>query len=1179
MKVKGIAKLLSAVMAITCISFPAISHAEDATDTTTETTATKAVKVNFRPIELWWEYKLNTQTCYVGTPMKTFPKASNDAKVLNTTDGGEKYFSISMDDNTLTADQLEESIDGVMQNPQKPADFAEAAPVAPDPTDTEKYPNGEEDEAYIAAKVEYDTAKAAYDAAKAEYEASDEYQEKLALWQKSRSMIEQATGWGFTGGTIDTYDANGKYFGYDPETFFGGVIDLKAYKDNAYAVYKIKVTEGDLDGAYLGVSYYGSDWYCDKYKSGTKDFNHDEHYRTAGLWRLGVAGVKLSDYYNDDNEIDADGFHTIVVPLSAFELANADFRKRYSIVDTMKDYTDDNELNYAMLKGIGIARSDTHKGAKFTYETKDYAFVAPIAAQNFAATAVDSGVQLTWDVSTDTDVTYKVSKKVNGNETLITPTENGKYLDTDVDLADTDTEVSYSIVSEDNAYGVKTYTDAKVFNKAVVTSSVREKLFTALESAEKETDDLRMYAYGSGYVSKWGDYIANTTASMSNGAAVITMNDNTIADSDMVKRPDDYNFKGLKTNPDGTYGVIEKLSGWGYAGFAPKYNANTDAHQGAIIDARDYMDNGKAVFSIDASNQNLNGVYLTIGYYKNLWDLGFYQDGAYAWNTNFDDTTALEAEGSQWKDGKWKNGEGNYMSVSFAGVPLKDYYDSTKGGYQTIIVPLSEFASNSTFNKQASKIASNKLSADDHENTFNPAFIKTAGIARMDAHNSVKFEAKINNIEFVAPSGVRKLEGAVNGNNTVTLSWKASTDTDVAKYEVYRNGRKIGETTGTEYTDTDTLRSGDYTYSVKTVSTAYGLESTLVETSVTIPVLSTIGFYSAEGDTRTEAAYTIDGTIEADLMSRVSGNRGYAAVFGKDGVLKSVKTVPLGDGEVKTVTLENVSKTDTVRAFIWNADGTPQCDDKFIGEKGDEVLVIGDEFSLQSSDLLDEIAAGAGKSLNVTNAYANGLTMAGLYNNLEADVFTKVVNGSAASGVYTLSEILASGDWKYVIIQDRPQYVEAFDYYTTDVHSTQLAKIAETIKTAAPNAALFANEAWGYTEAYIANASDEEKAYFDDNGYVDFTSSVYASQMSSDCIAKALGGTKILTGNAMCEYTSDGSLLMAADGCNLNTAGKFFVSAYIYKLMTGASITNAYVPDGVENADAIISAVNSAKNK
>ena len=62
-------------------------------------------------------------------------------------------------------------------------------------------------------------------------------------------------------------------------------------------------------------------------------------------------------------------------------------------------------------------------------------------------------------------------------------------------------------------------------------------------------------------------------------------------------------------------------------------------------------------------------------------------------------------------------------------------------------------------------------------------------------------------------------------------------------------------------------------------------------------------------------------------MSRVSGNRGYAAVFGKDGVLKSVKTVLLGDGEVKTVTLENVSKTDTVRAFIWNADGTPQCDD------------------------------------------------------------------------------------------------------------------------------------------------------------------------------------------------------------------------------------------------------------
>ena len=1177
MKVKEIAKLLSAVMAITCISFPAVSHAEDTTETTPEVTATKAVKVNFAPIEYWWDYKLNTQRCYLGTPIKSFPKASNDYKTINTTDGGEKYFGVSMDDNTLTADQLEKSADGIMQNPQKPT-FTQEEPVAPDPTDTEKYPNGEEDEAYIAAKAEYDTAKAAYDAAKAEYEASDEYQEKLAVWQSSRTMIEQAAGWSFDGGNIDKYAADGKYFGYDPETFFGGVIDLKEYKDNLYAVYKIKVTEGSLDGAYLGVSYYGTDWYCNKYKSGTSDFNKDESYRYAELWRLGVAGVKLSDYYNDDNEIDADGFHTIIVPLSAFELANADFRKRYSIVDTMKDYTDDCELNYAMLKGIGIAREDTKSGAKFAYETKDYAFVAPQAAQNFAAASVDSGVQLTWDVSTDTDVTYKVSKKVNGNETLITPTESGKYLDTDVDLTDKDTEVSYTIVSQDNTYGVKTYTDEEVFNKAVVTSSVKENLFTVLESAGAETDDLKMFTYGSGYVSQYGDYEGHKTAKIADGAAVITMDDNTIADSDMVKRVapayPDYQFNGLTTNPDGTYGVIEKLSGWGYAGFAPKYNEKTDAHQGAVIDARNYMDNGKAVFSVDATNQNLDGVYLTIGYYKNLWDLGFYQDGAYAWNTNFDDTTALAAA----KPG-WKNGEGNYMSVSFAGVPLKDYYDSTKGGYQTLIVPLSEFANNSTFNKQASKLSSSRLSADDHENTFNPALIKTAGIARMDAHNSVKFEAKINNIEFVAPSGVRKLEGAVNNNNTVTLSWKASTDTDVAKYEVYRNGRKIGETSGPEYTDTDALLSCDYTYAVKTVSTAYDLKSADVETVVTIPVLSTIGFYSAEGDTRIEAQYTIDGTIEADLMSRVSGNRGYAAVFGKDGVLKSVKTVLLGDGEVKTVTLENVSKTDTVRAFIWNADGTPQCDDRFIGEKGDEVLVIGDEFSLQSSDLLDEVAAGAGKSLNVTNAYANGLTMEGLYNNLEADVFTKVVNGSAASGVYTLSEILASGDWKYVIVQDRPQYAEFYDYYIGETHATQLPSIAAAIKAGAPNAALFANEAWGYTADYIANASDEEKAFFDENGYEDFASSLYTSQTSSDYIARALGGTKILTGNAMLAYTPDGSLVMAADGCNLNTAGKFFASAYIYKLMTGASITNAYVPNGVENADAIISAVNSAKNE
>ena len=48
MKTKGIARLLSLVMAVTCVSFPAVSHAADGD-------LTPAEKVNFGINSSWWK--------------------------------------------------------------------------------------------------------------------------------------------------------------------------------------------------------------------------------------------------------------------------------------------------------------------------------------------------------------------------------------------------------------------------------------------------------------------------------------------------------------------------------------------------------------------------------------------------------------------------------------------------------------------------------------------------------------------------------------------------------------------------------------------------------------------------------------------------------------------------------------------------------------------------------------------------------------------------------------------------------------------------------------------------------------------------------------------------------------------------------------------------------------------
>lgn len=67
-----------------------------------------------------------------------------------------------------------------------------------------------------------------------------------------------------------------------------------------------------------------------------------------------------------------------------------------------------------------------------------------------------------------------------------------------------------------------------------------------------------------------------------------------------------------------------------------------------------------------------------------------------------------------------------------------------------------------------------------------------------------------------APSGVQ----AVAGDTTVTISWSAVPDTDLAKYRVYRDGSLIAEVTGTTYMDANLTNGVTYTYEVSAVDKA-----------------------------------------------------------------------------------------------------------------------------------------------------------------------------------------------------------------------------------------------------------------------------------------------------------------------------------------------------------------------
>ncbi len=994
---------------------------------------------------------------------------------------------------------------------------------------------------------------------------------------KSFGLIEKETGWGYAG--ISIRNTAGTNTAHN-----GAVIDARNYADGSIS-FTLDATGQNLDGAYLTLGYYknlyeGEFWRNDIWggtfdnatafdadvasafdKINTDWVKGDGNYKT-----LRLVGVPLSKYYDSAKG----GYQTITIPFSEF-IKNSTFNKAAGKIgngDNQLSSADwNNSLNLALLKSAGIARMDAKNNATFTATLKDISIVAPKAVKTFTAEKSGDGVQLNWKETTDENVKYEIVKKVNRQAEIITPTESGKYFDQDVNLDDTTTEVRYAIRVTDTVYGAQVTTNDIVFNEIENTTGVKETVYASSNSA-----DMAGFGYAVGYASQYGDY-EKTGATEANGEVSIVLNDNNFTDDQLYKRGDKEFATGTLTNPmdDTSTGVIEKATGWGYSGRRLIYSEANGTHPAGVMDARAYADNAQVIFNVDATGQNLDGAYLTIGAFSNLGNLAFWTDeyGRLSLETNLDKKDELTAANAN-----WKTNTGNYKELDFYGVPLKDYYDSEKGGYQTIIVPLSKFAENSSFNKFAVKVGSGQLSTVNHQNTLNPALIKTLGIARTDSKSNTSFTAKIKDIAIAAPAEVTKLTAQASAEN-VKLTWLISSDTDISGYEIFRNGKKIATTTDTAYVDNTDLASGEYTYEVRTVSSAFeGLYSAKASAKATVPVKNSIAFTDGDG---AELKYVKAGTVNVKLMSVTADTQGYAAVFGNDGALKSVKTVALG-AEEKTITFENVLATDKVKAFIWNKDMVPVTAVKAIGEKTTNVLIIGDELSAQASDYVDEIANGAGKSITVTNAYIAGGRMADHYKAVTegSKVYTKAVNGTVSGGTFTLSDILASASWDYVILQDKSVYADMEVYYADGEgdYMTQLPVIKKAITDAATDAALFAGEGWGYTPDYLnnENASDADKAYYEKIGsFGEATGS--SAAMAVYYINEELGA-QINVGDAMMEYTADGSAVIGSTGCDLNETGKFFASAMIYHILTNTAVTDAFVPSGVTDSANILTLVN-----
>lgn len=866
-------------------------------------------------------------------------------------------------------------------------------------------------------------------------------------------MITREYGWGFVSGIFNDHE------GSHP----GNYVDMTKYKDTASAVFNVNVEKGDLDGVYLGVTYAASEW-CLETADGVNFLSRP--------YRHTVAGVPLADYY----DAEKGGFQTITIPLSKFAAEEMPFRDMYERVKINNDEAyetyKNTPLKYEYITGLGIARKDSGEDKEFTVDISALAFVAPEKPQNLKAVATGNDIEVTWEETTDNDVTYKLVKEINGVKEILTPTSAGRYVDKNVT---TIKDIKYTVQIIDDVYGSVSYSDSVVFEPTWGTKALKEDYLTTYPVT---THDMINFYIGEN--NGWNDYYKSNYEwhwlDEESIAYRAEMNDNTLASGDAD-------------------GMITKEFGWGFIG--GRITDHEGSHPGNYVDLTKYQDTAIAVFEINVEDGDTDDAYLGVTYAADEWCL-------------------------ETADGV--NFLANPYRYTVSGLPLSDYYDAEKGGYQTIAIPLSEFAAEDMpFRDLYMKApASSEELEETYRNTaLNWKYVLGLGVARKDSGKGETFKIDIKNLAFVTPQAPTNLEATANEDGSVNLTWKETTDRDVSYKIIKQTSRKtetIIPTESEKYTDINET-SGTVSYTVVSADDLYGAgnPSNTVTVDVKIPVTAYTKVYAGTGDNKVETKYLAVGDMTVAMLAG-EDSKGYAACYNADGTLKSVKVANLVADVESSVVVTGVSETDTIKAFIWSDLMGAIIEVNEIAKKPVKVLSIGDEYSAQSLEKIPSFAKENGKDIEVTALYATDADLDMMSANLlgYAEEYAISVNGTELNGLVSINDVLESDEWDYVIIsQELSKAGDALSY-------DEAGNIAEAIglKT---DAELLVQETWAYSSDYEG----------DDFASYDYDSEVMWVMINEACtaIADTIGADLVMIGTEM--FTVEG-----VNGADLNDEGK-----------------------------------------
>ena len=662
---------------------------------------------------------------------------------------------------------------------------------------------------------------------------------------QSADTSSDGKAWGFMGTKYYTgyLDAEGARVNEFPADRWLGVKDISAHGGTGYAVFTIESVTGDADNAYLAIQGAPMDWDVEElvYRMmgsalvEPEDTNAfpitPERYPVRNaqqpfkdFYNTKVVGVRLTDYY----DVAKGGRQTVAIPLS--KLVNSpDFNEAAGGADAAGLATRrDMAFDLRLFGGMGVARKDSGKQKDFTVIFSDLAIVDPKAPSNLIVEQDGEDVVVVFDITTDTDVDFKVKRTCSGVVEYIDAPEGVVE-----DKIDTSKSYMYQAVAVDKTYGVEAASEAVFVGSEGVDILKAEMDWKNWVGDSATGDAWHNYLEGERYFV--GD-LSEFNNSLMQGYDLCAGN-NLVTKFDDSNMSTEYKIASKMYGGDGSLVDVPTAGGlWAFKGMNfnqlknyPDRAAVPEDVWFGIKNIKDWEKSGYAVFTINSVSGDAENAYLAITTLTDQWQLP-----TWAWDVPLPITKA------DYPDAEWNFDHGMTL---VAGAKLTDYYDVEKGGSQTVAVPLSKLVNDPDLEElksQSSQQIIDKMEREDFEYTKAELYLFSGmGIAKRDGNAGKSFQAEVSEMKIVGLQDPANLVATKNSNGSVSFTFETTSDIGVS----FKIAKTVdGVTTyldapGGVCTDNNVDSKKSYEYKAVAYNADYGIYSAGSEPVVIAPEL------------------------------------------------------------------------------------------------------------------------------------------------------------------------------------------------------------------------------------------------------------------------------------------------------------------------------------------------------